>query len=390
MNIQRDIDYIDRQDQLQAFCATLSGQAWLALDTEFLRERTWYPQLCLVQIATPETIAVIDPLGVDTLDPLLDSLYEQKVLKVVHAGRQDMEIFFHLRGNVPAPLFDTQIAAPLLGYADQIGYGRLVEDLLGVRLSKSHSRTDWSHRPLSPAQINYAADDVRYLAQLFPVMRDQLQARGRLEWLQADFRNLEAADTYSINHRDAWRRVKGYDRLRSRQLSTLQLLASWREQTAQCEDKPRKWLVGDDVLLSLARVMPDTEDDLQRIRGLHTRVARHHGRQILGLVKDASKRDPDPLPEYKRPQPLESWQEPIVDILMAVVKQIAAREALNPSVLASRKDLERVVKGETDLEVLRGWRGELVRGPLLGVLDGKLRLTISRKGLEIEPPAQPG
>jgi len=383
VDIQDDIDYIDQQDQLQSFCATLNGAGWIALDTEFLRERTYYPQLCLIQIAAPETIAVIDPLGVESLDPFLDHLYDENILKIVHAGRQDMEIFYHMRQHVPAPVFDTQIAAPLLGYADQIGYGRLVEDVLDVRLTKSHSRTDWSHRPLSAAQINYAADDVRYLAQLYPRMCNDLETRGRLGWLETDFETLSAPSTYDVSYGDVWRRVKGYDRLRSKQLSALQLMAAWREKTAQQENKPRKWLISDDVLLSLARMMPATDDELQRVRGLHPRVLKQHSSQIIALVNDAGARRPDPLPDYQRPQPLASWQEPVVDILTAVIKQIASREELNPSVLASRKDIERIVKGETELDALRGWRGELIKAPLLLVLNGEQGLRITETGLEL-------
>ena len=383
MAVQDDILYIDQPQALREFCAELRSRQWLALDTEFLRESTYYPQLCLLQLATPERIAVIDPLRLGDLEPLLDLLFDTAVLKVVHAGRQDFEIFFHLRQHVPAPVFDTQIAAPLLGYVDQIGYGPLVQEVLNVRLPKTHSRTDWSHRPLSSAQINYAADDVRYLAQLYPRMYDELARRGRLEWLRADFEALAAPATYQVVAADTWLRVKGYERLRGVQLAALQLLAAWREEAAQREDKPRKWLLGDDVLLAVAKAMREAEGDLGRIRGLHARVLKQYARELLALIRQAKSHTPEPPPEGRRPQPLEPWQEPVVDVLSAVVKQIAAREDLHPSVLASRKDLERIVRGDRELAALSGWRGELLKAPLLAVLGGEQGLRVTASGLEL-------
>ena len=383
MAVQEDILYIDQPPALRELCAELRASEWLALDTEFLRESTYYPQLCLLQLATPGRIAVIDPLRVADLEPLLELLFDDRILKVVHAGRQDFEIFFHLRQRVPEPVFDTQIAAPLLGYADQIGYGRLVQEVLNVRLPKTHSRTDWSHRPLSSAQINYAADDVRYLAELYPRVYEELANRGRLEWLRADFEALASPATYAVVAADTWLRVKGYERLRGAQLATLQLLAAWREEAAQREDKPRKWLLGDDVLLAVAKLMPATQGDLRRIRGLHPRVLNHYARELLALIGEAKNHAPEPPPEGTRPRPLEPWQEPVVDVLTAVVKQIAAREDLHPSVLASRKDLERLVRGERELAALSGWRGGLLESPLLAVLGGKQGLRVTASGLEL-------
>ena len=386
MGVQDDILYLDEPQALRAFCAELRSTQWLALDTEFLRESSYYPQLCLLQLATPEQIALIDPLRLDDLEPLLSLLFDTAILKVVHAGRQDFEIFFHLCQRVPAPVFDTQMAAPLLGYADQIGYGSLVHEVLHVRLPKTHSRTDWSHRPLSRAQIHYAADDVRYLAELYPRMHDELVRRGRLAWLHTDFEALSSPVTYTVVAADAWLRVKGYDRLRGAPLAVLQRLAAWREEAARREDKPRKWLLGDDALLAIAKVMPEAEGDLRRIRGLHPRALKRYARELLVLIGEAKSQRPEPVPEGRRPQPLERWQEPVVDILSAVVKHIAAREDLHPSVLASRMDLERMVRGERNVPALSGWRGELLKAPLLSVLAGKQGLRVAASGLELGPP----
>jgi ribonuclease D len=172
--------FVNSSEQLEKLCQQLSGCHWMALDTEFMREKTYSPQFCLLQIATSDCVACIDPLAIDSLDPLLDIIYRTDIVKIFHASRQDLEIFYNLRGAVPSPIFDTQIAAPILGQADQIGYANLVKALLSVDLQKTHSRTDWSHRPLSPEQLEYAADDVVYLAQLYKGMTEQLQESGEL------------------------------------------------------------------------------------------------------------------------------------------------------------------------------------------------------------------
>jgi ribonuclease D len=201
--------------------------------------------------------------------------------------------------------------------------------------------------------------------------------------LRADFEALAAPATYRVVAADAWLRVKGHERLRGVQLAALQLLAAWREEAAQREDKPRKWLLGDDVLLAMAKVMPEAEGDLRRIRGLHARVLKQYAGELLALIRKAKSHTPELPPEGRRPPPLEPWQEPVVDVLSAVVKQIAAREDLHPSVLASRRDLERIVRGDRELAALSGWRGELLKAPLLAVLGGEQGLRVTASGLEL-------
>ena len=210
------IPFIDEQRALETVCATLSQAPWFAIDTEFLREKTYYPKLCLVQVATPDMVACIDPLTLDDITPLLDVIFDQQITKVMHAARQDMEIFYHLRGTVPAPVFDTQIAALLLGLPDQVGYGGLVQELLGVRLHKLHSRTDWSQRPLDEAQVDYAADDVIYLAQAYQLMQEKLRESDRLDWLADDLRSLSDPALYAAHPENAWLRVKGEQAIRCR------------------------------------------------------------------------------------------------------------------------------------------------------------------------------
>ena len=191
-----DYHFIDTSDDLVDLCLQLQSEEWLAVDTEFLRESTYFPKLCLLQIATPQFVACIDTISINEINSLVDLIYNPNITKVMHAARQDMEIFYHMRGTVPQPIFDSQLAAPLLGHPEQIGYAALVEAFLGVHLNKAHTRTDWSHRPLSHAQLQYAADDVRYLAQLYPLLRGKLEQMERLSWLSDDFAALADPSQY--------------------------------------------------------------------------------------------------------------------------------------------------------------------------------------------------
>ncbi len=367
---------IDSVSALEQFCSGLRGAEWLALDTEFLREKTYFPKFCLLQIASDtQQVACIDPLALSTLEPLRELLFDDRILKVFHAGRQDMEIFYHLWGGLPGPVFDTQIAAPLLGMADQIGYAGLVAELLGVNLSKSHTRTDWSIRPLSTSQIRYAADDVIYLAAAFQKLRDRLQALGRSQWLQADFAQLLEPALYENPPELAWQRISGASQLRGRALAVLQALAAWRERLAREENIPRSWIIKDEVLVNLARLSPTTIEDIRLMRGLDERIVRRHGEQLLNLIattdlqsqtSDQTKRPPRKTPE----------QEALFDALSAVVRLNAAGHAMNPTMLATRKDLEQFIEEPDDSRLLEGWRKGMIGEDLQALLQGDIVLRV--------------
>jgi len=376
MTTREHIQYIDSAPDLVRYCAPLAAADWIALDTEFLREKTYYPKLCLLQIATPDSVACIDPLALDDIDPVLDLIFDAGITKVMHSARQDMEIFYHLRGKAPAPVFDTQIAALLLGYPDQIGYGNLVREVLDVNLDKLHTRADWSVRPLTRDQIDYAADDVIYLVDVYRNLHTRLAELGRLEWLEEDFARLSSDALYSNPPADAWLRVKGGNRLKGAALAVLQALASWRESLAQQRDRPRGWILRDDALVEIARHRPVSIDELGRIRGLQEAFIRHNGTQVLGLVAAAVRQPPAPFPDAGQRQRLTPEQDALVDVMSAVVRISGIEHALNPAVLATRKQLEQLVSGDTDVDVLHGWRRKLVGERLQALLSGDLSMSV--------------
>ncbi len=227
------IEYIDNPEQLSDICKRITQAPWIALDTEFLREKTYYPVFCLLQIATPDWVVCVDPIALPDLSELFKVINNPEITKVLHSCRQDLEIFYQLTGSVTTPVFDTQIAAPLLGFQENPGYAMLVSSLLNINLSKVHTRTDWSIRPLSADQIQYAADDVIYLCTIYQMMCEQLEALGRFEWLEKDFELLNNAELYQISPVNAWLKVKGKNRLTGKQLSIVQSLSAWRDATGR-------------------------------------------------------------------------------------------------------------------------------------------------------------
>lgn len=369
--------YIDNTADLSALCQELRECSWIALDTEFMREKTYYPQLCLIQLATEDTVACIDPLALDSLEPLLDLLYDSNILKVLHAARQDLEIFHMMRGIPPAPVFDTQLAATLLGHGDQIGYGNLVKETLGVELEKAHSRADWSLRPLTEEQIEYAADDVRYLVRVYLQQREALERSGRLEWLKEDFAALSDPRTFENPPDEAWERIKGVNFLKGVQLAVLQSLAAWREQQAQQSDRPRRWLLKDEVLFDMARHMPDALDKLARIRGLEKGVLDRNGKHWLGLIAQARQTPKEQWPRLHIPPKITPEQEAMLDAMMALLRLRARQNQVSPAALGTRRDLERLLGNDADCTLLHGWRAAIAGHDLQQLLDGSLRLGVS-------------
>jgi ribonuclease D len=369
--------YVDTHEALVRLCESLKGSEWLAIDTEFIREKTYYPRLCLIQVCNGEVAACVDPLKLEDLGPLLEVFYDGSVLKVLHAARQDLEIFLHDYGRLPMPVFDTQPAAALLGHGDQIGYANLVKQLLDIELPKDQSRTDWSQRPLDEQQLRYALDDVVYLGQLYLHMRGHLFDRERLQWLAADFATLADPETYYPDPDNMWKRAKGKQVLRGKQLAVLQALAAWRERQARERDLPRKWVLKDDALIELSRRMPHDAGGLSKIRGLEPGQIRREGNALIKLIEAAAALPREQWPKDQgRPKPLAPRQEAMVDLLSAALRLIAERHQLSPLAIASRKDLEKLVRGESDGALNEGWRHSLAGEALTAVMHGERTLDV--------------
>lgn len=375
---------------LRTLCDDLHASAWFALDTEFVRETTYWARLCLVQVATADRVACIDPLALDDLTPLFAVLDDPAVTKVLHSASQDLEIFHQLSGRIPTPIFDTQVAAPLLGYGEQAGFARLVENIVGVELDKSQTRTDWAERPLPAAAIDYAGNDARYLVPLYEHMHAELERRGRLDWVAPEMASLTRPERYERAADDAWRRLRGVDRLPGAGRAVARALAAWREETARANDVPRGHIVRDDVIIDVAKTRPKNRRQLERIRGLKGQALDRYGQRILEVVAKAREETPPEVTNGAAEAPLEAHEEALVDALNVVVRLRAAAEALNPQTVASRKDLARIVRGTAVAEALPGWRAALVGSELDDFLNGRSQLTVGADGLQVLPADHAG
>ncbi len=380
-----DIQFIDNPEKLESFCQQLKPSPWLAIDTEFLREKTYYPIFCLMQIATPDVVGCIDPLTIPSLDPMFDILFDTSKVKVFHSGRQDLEIIYQLSGKVPSPLFDTQIAAPLLGQQTNAGYGSLVSHLLNINLSKTHTRTDWSQRPLSQEQLNYAADDVIYLGKIYLIMQEQLQRLGRAGWLEDDFLQLANSELYKTSPEDAWHRIKSKNKLTEKQLSIIQVLSHWREQTAQSENRPRNWLIKDETILDMAKIQPTSTKDLFKLRGLNERTIKRHGSKLCELVRQGQLQPPKSFTQKRKSNPKTPNQEAVLDILSAFVRIKADEHSINPASLASRKDLEKFLLDSNNNPITKGWRNSLVGQELKAIINGQYSILINQGQIKLSP-----
>lgn len=330
-------------------------QAWLTVDTEFVRIDTYYPKLCLVQIGDPEQAVCIDTLAFADLTPLLDVLYAPHSIKVFHAASQDLEILVRMHGDCPQPLFDTQIAATLLGIGDQIGYAGLIDKRLGITLDKSLSRTDWARRPLKEAELAYAAADVSHLATIFPALQDELARQGRLAWLAEDCARMSDAKNYVTHPEDAWQRLRGLARMDAVAQTVAASLAAWREAEAQNRDRPRKWIIDDDAIYRMAERLPDSIAQLEALGTLPPKTIERHGENLLALIASARAQ---PASKRIADDELSGEQKLRLRELQNFVQTRAADLQLPSGYLAPRADLIEVLRRGADatVPVLSGWR----------------------------------
>lgn len=360
----RDATLVTTQEQLDAAVFRMQGATRLALDTEFMRERTYYAQLCLVQVATDADCFLVDPLAGLDLAPLHALLGDRRKVKILHAARQDLEVLHVAGGRVPAPVFDTQVAAALLGFLPQAGYAELVARQLGHSIDKGQTRTDWSRRPLTPAQLAYAADDVHHLLQLHTELAAALEARGRGGWLAEEAVAYEDPALYRTDPSAAWRRLKGLSRLRPKEQAAARALAEWREQRAIASDKPRGWILADEALYALATQAPQSLEELEQLGALPPSVVRKRGEELLALVSAARASADESLvePASRRPTPEETA---LVARLQQRIRDEAAALGISPEVLATRREVEALVlKDRGESALLRGWRRAVIGAQL--------------------------
>jgi len=373
---QTPIETINTENALIDFCRAIRTSDFIAVDTEFMREKTYFPQLCLIQIATTEQIACIDPLAIEDMDPLYEILFDTNILKVLHASGQDLELIYHLTNRLPEPVFDTQIAAAMLGEGEQISYAAFIKSMLDIDLDKSQTRTDWSKRPLSAAQVNYAADDVRHLVTAYQKQLEILTEKGRLEWLASDFKQLSNPEQFTQTDEALLKRVKGTQRLKPKQLAIILGLARWREQTAKDKNKPRKWILSDNVMIDLAKRPPENLAELSDFRGLSPGQIKHSGKQLLDAIKAARQLPPDQWPNQTRRKKLDASQAIVADAVMVLLRVIGDEHNIAPGSLSSRTQIEKLIAGEKNIPLLQGWRHKLAGQSVEKFLEGKSKLSV--------------
>jgi ribonuclease D len=373
--------------RLAEFCARLSGADYVTVDTEFMRENTYWPVLCLVQIAGPDDAAAVDTLadGID-LAPLYELMADEKILKVFHAGRQDLEIFYHHTGKVPAPVFDTQLAAMVCGFGDQISYENLLARTIGVTVDKASRFTDWSRRPLSERQLDYALADVTHLRPVYEKLAKQMKHTGRDHWLDEEMAVLTAPETYRVEPEEAWRRIKGRGGKGKRFLAVLVELAAWREREAQRRDIPRNRMLRDEAIMEIASHAPRKPDTLAHVRGISTKMAEGPtGKAVLQAVEDGIARPAHSLPvRPERPERLPPGLGPLTDLLKVLLKQNCEKKNVATRLVASGDDLERIAADdEADVPALKGWRREIFGDQALALKHGKLALAADGKKIRV-------
>ncbi|KAA2235324.1 ribonuclease D [Salinarimonas soli] len=380
------MDLIASSDALQAVCSRLARQPFVTVDTEFMRETTYYARLCLIQLASEEEAVLVDPMapGLD-LKPFFDLMADANVVKVFHSARQDLEIVWQMGGVIPTPLFDTQVAAMVCGYGDSVSYEQLSNDLAKARIDKSSRFTDWSRRPLSEAQLSYALSDVTHLVVIYKTLLERLTENGRLSWLDEEMSVLLSPDTYKADPDNAWRRLAG--RLRKpKEIAVLMEVAAWREREAQNRDVPRGRVLKDDAVIDLAISAPRTPEALGRLRSIPSGFERSRtAGDILAAVERGLNRDPATVPAMERSRSRGSVGA-VVELLKVLLKAVAEQEGVAPKIIATVDDLEAIADDdEADVPVLHGWRRELFGGPALALKHGRLAIAMENGRVVLEP-----
>lgn len=378
---------ITTNDQLIALCERLGTSEYITVDTEFLRDKTYYSRLCLIQVANEEEYHAIDALapGID-LEPFYDLMRNEKILKVFHASRQDIEIFVNEKGVVPKPLFDSQVAAMVCGYGDSIGYEKLVMSMANATLDKSTRITDWSRRPLSQRQIDYALGDVTHLRTIYKKLNDHLEKTDRSHWLEEEMAELMDPETFIVRPENAWKRLK--IRSSNRLFNAIaRALAEWREGEAQRRNIPRNRVIRDEVLLEVSAVRPEHGNALGSIRGLSPQFSQSRsGQAVLAIVKETMALPPESLPHITRKRPPAQNTDPVMELLKVLLKMTCQKENVAPKLIASVDDLETLAENDNaDIAAMHGWRYDHFGKQALALKHGKLAFMIKDGKIALIP-----
>lgn len=381
--------WIDNTKDLSELIEHMKHVSVVAIDTEFMREKSYFPRLCLLQIAFDDTVALIDPFGDIDLSLLESVLCDPQIMKVFHAGAQDLEILFQIIDKPVTPLFDTQSAASLIGLPDQVGYGAMVQEVLAVSLGKADSFTDWARRPLSEAQIVYAREDVTYLLAAYPVVIQRLEDLGRASWLDEEFAHKASLDYVTVDPREQWRRVKKVSMLNRRQTAVAREIAAWRELEAMRLNLPKRWVLGDESVIEIARRLPKNHNELENIRGVGHHALRQT-KHIVGAIDTALNLSEDELPVLPRRRKSAHDVDASVDLMVALSRQRAKENNIAISQLAPRPLLEELAQQpRKDNPILTGWRKAMVGEELLALLEGAISLSLDNGKLTVsEAPSK--
>lgn len=373
--------YLSTQDQLEDFCRQIEGEKVIAVDTEFLREKTYYPKLCLVQVGAAELTAAVDPLLIEDLTPLAKIFEDASVTKVLHACGQDLEVILDGMGCVCAPVFDTQLAAAFLGMRQQVSYGSLVEAYCGVRLPKAESLTDWSRRPLDPEQLAYAEDDVRYLPGIYDRMVSDLARQDRLSWVRPEMDALCDPSRIKRDPSEAFLRLRRSGSLTRRQLAVAREVCAWREGVAAERDVPRKWVASDEVVVEVCKRTPGSLDRLRRIRGTE-QISERDGKRLLAAVARGVACPAEECPKVTKHLRPSSETEGVIDLMYAVLRLVSEKSGVATQLIATRDDLLDFLQDRKSSPLSHDWRWELAGRTLDRLLSGEVGLTV--KGGRIE------
>lgn len=367
---------ITTNDLLKTICDEFSLAPFVTVDTEFMRETTYYPKLCLIQIASENNACLIDPLAPNLdLTPFLDLMKNRSVLKVFHSARQDLEIIWNMGNLIPSPLFDTQIAAMVCGYGDSVSYEQLANDLAKAKVDKSSRFTDWSRRPLSEAQLSYALSDVTHLIKVYQALHTQLEQSGRLSWLDEEMAILSSPDTYRADPAFAWKRLSGRMR-KPKEIAVLMELAAWREKLAQERDVPRGRILKDETIIDLASSHPVTKEGLGRLRTIPNGFENSaQAQEILGIISQGLERETKDIVMPHRAR--RGGTGAIVDLLKVLLKAVADQEKVAPKILASSDDLDDIADNDdADVPALKGWRHDVFGEKALALKNGQMALSV--------------